>query len=586
MKNAGSAKFYATSTSIIVIMMLLLLTDVLLPTSNAVLEKSPVTGAIWTTDPHGERVNGNLYKNPRKVYLAGGPHKKGSAGLPDGFYHFQVTDPAGKKLLSDDDLSDRMFTVEDGYIISSNPGTHDENDDTTRGCGVVVQLWPFTFSRKNGGVYKVWVTREDHYDSSHGCFGFIPSLSKTDNFKVGVAEVSKYFELWVTEGISEPPDMEFYVSYTIDGDGNPLTEDPADPWTTGQQLIHVGTVNGYDVFREGTSFSMGTYVYWVFSARRVENAFTWESVMYGPELIDKEGIVNKEILFMVNGHKYDYRDWLAGMQTGLEGWTIELYRDDTKIAETQTGSDGSYELIGGGSGNFRVCEILKHDEGWANATPTCYKFTVDGNNGGDLTFDFYNYKMIPTHGLTDTSDYRCELSWFDVVFTPSNEGPDRYKLSSTNPGSFYFNVVKYGTAGTDVRIEVSLPLDQANKEYDSPNFILHHTDIGSTPVLDVHVYAGRQGKEASLCSSEWIPKWETDITDIFDITPTEDGKHVTVEGTMPDTGEVFVTVHIDYQISGSLTWDQVQSFYDFEYAFRAEVYYSMIGVTANIGIRR
>jgi len=568
MENRHSGRLYTASATFMLTVILLSLTGALLPASNAVLGIDPATGAIWTTDPNGERVNGNLYTNPRNVYLAGGPHKKGAAGLPDGIYYFQVTDPAGKTLLSTDAISNRRFNVTHGYIYCIVPGTHKWNNDTTRGYGIVVQLWPFTYTPNKGGVYKVWVTREDHYYplQLQGVFGFIPSLSKTDNFKVKLAEVPKYFELWVTDGISEPPDMEFYVSYTIDVDGTPV-----EPWATGR-LIWDQTRG---CFRYETSFALGSYIYWKFFARRVFNSFTWISIIYGPELIDKGGMVNKETLFMVKGHKYDYRDYLAGSLVGLEGWTIELYKDGDSIGVTQTDPDGYYELLGVGTGNYIVCEIVKADEGWANATPTCYKFTVDGNNGGDLTFNFYNYKLLR---MSDTSDYRCELSSFDLVFTPSNENPDSYRLSSTNPGSFYYNVVKYGEAGTNVRIEVSLPPDHENDHengvgYDSPNFIFHHTYIGSTPVVDVHVYAGRQ---ESPCGSEWVPDWSKDVTSLFVIT-AHDGKNATVEGIMPDTGEVFVTVHIDYQISASLTWDQVQSFKDFKYTFGAMVYFSIIG---------
>lgn len=568
MKNRRSTKFYNTSACIMLIMMLLSLTGALLSISKAVLEIDPVTGAVWTTDPDGGRVNGNLYTKAQDVYLAGGPHKKGAAGLPDGIYYFQVTDPAGKQLFSNDHISKRTFEVRYGYIysVSSPPDGHKSNPDMTRGVGRVVQLKPFTYTPKNGGVYKVWVTNVLHYsEDGLGCFGFISSLSKTDNFKVGRAldEVPKYFELWMTEAISEPNEVTFYVSYTTDADG--------DPWTTGQLKFYDRTESGYDIFRYETSFALGTYIYWQFF---ISNSFTWTSEIYGPELIDQEGKVNKEILFMVNGHKYDYRD-----NTGLGEWNITLSKDGEKIAETQTRDDGYYEFIGVGTGDYNVSEIAKYDEGWANATPTYYEFTVDGNNGVDYTFDFYNYKMLR---ISDTSDYRCELSSFDVVFTSSNDGSDTYKLSSTNPGSFYYNVVKYGTPETPVRIEIELPPNGANADFDSPNFILHHTYIGSTPVVDVHVYAGRN---ESL--GVWVPDWSKDITNDFNINVT-DIKHVTVEGFMPEIAEVFVTVHIDYQINASLTLEQVRMFTDpldpFEYTFRATVYFSWQGVKIDLPI--
>ena len=64
----------------------------------------PLPGAIFTTMPDGSRVNANIYTNAYDVYLDGGPGPNappGAAGLPEGDYYFQVTDPSGKKLLSD-----------------------------------------------------------------------------------------------------------------------------------------------------------------------------------------------------------------------------------------------------------------------------------------------------------------------------------------------------------------------------------------------------------------------------------------------------------------------------------------------------
>jgi len=570
MKNTLSTKHNVTSANIALIVIIVSLIGLLLLTPKA-LGTDSVTGAIWTTDPNGERVNGNLFTNAKKVYLCGGPHKEGSAGLPDGIYYFQVTDPPGKTLLSTDPLEARKIEVRCGYIYSIDGGTHKWNNDTTRGYGIVVQLWPFTYTPSTGGVYKLWVTREDHYATpSQGCFGFISSLSKTDNFKVGrkLDEAAKYFELWMTSGISESPEVKFYVNYTTDGDGDPDTIDPVLPWVEGQ-LTWDRNQSGYDVFRYETTFAMDTYIYWKFF---VLNTYTWGSEMNGPELIDREGMVNKEFLFMVNGHKYDYYDG-----SGLEGWTIELYKDSEKLATTQTGPDGEYEFFGIGVGDYRVCEIVKSDEGWANVTPTCHEFTIDGSGAVELTFDFYNHKMLR---ISDTSDERRELSSFAVVFTPSGNDPGMYKLSSTNPGSFYYNVVKYGTAGTHGRVEVCLPPDQENAEFDSPNFILHHTYIGSTPLIDVHVYAAR-----ASYGSEWVPDWSTDITSLFDIIPTADGKNVTISGDMPDTGMVFATVHIDFQISDSLTLDQVPMFDGFEYTFSATGYFSIQGVRVSFPVK-
>ena len=60
---------------------------------------SAPSGAIFTTLPDGSEVNFNIYSSKDLVYLDGGPGPGApatAAGLDDGTYVFQVTDPSGK----------------------------------------------------------------------------------------------------------------------------------------------------------------------------------------------------------------------------------------------------------------------------------------------------------------------------------------------------------------------------------------------------------------------------------------------------------------------------------------------------------
>src|SRR5438128_12306672 len=85
------------------------------------------SGAIFTTVADGSEVNLNLYPSKEAVYLDGGPGPgapQTAAGLDDGVYVFQVTDPSGKTLLSSDTAANRRFTVTDGIISTVAPGTH------------------------------------------------------------------------------------------------------------------------------------------------------------------------------------------------------------------------------------------------------------------------------------------------------------------------------------------------------------------------------------------------------------------------------------------------------------------------------
>ncbi len=158
---------------------------------------SGLSGAIFTTLADGSRVNANLYESKPDVYLDGGPGvnaPQGAAGLPDGNYYFQVTDPSGQVLLSTDPVQNREFQVAGGIIVGlSGAGNHVTGVDIDHGA-TTVQLFPFDDTPNNGGVYKAWVTRVEDFVGdatlvdngySPGYFhGFIPACSKTDNFKV------------------------------------------------------------------------------------------------------------------------------------------------------------------------------------------------------------------------------------------------------------------------------------------------------------------------------------------------------------------------------------------------------------------
>jgi hypothetical protein len=147
------------------------------------------SGAIFTTLADGSEVNFNIYPAKEDVYLDGGPGvgaPQTAAGLDDGTYYFQVTDPSGKTLLSTDDISCRQFVVEGGVItaVVVTGCEHLTGVDEDHNA-VTVQLMPYLDTPNRGGEYKVWVTLVEDYSPGQGKHGFVPSHSKTDNFKVG-----------------------------------------------------------------------------------------------------------------------------------------------------------------------------------------------------------------------------------------------------------------------------------------------------------------------------------------------------------------------------------------------------------------
>src|SRR6266481_4508872 len=75
----------------------------------------PLPGAIFTTDSTCTEVNQNIFDNKEDVYVDGGPAHPGAAGLPDGSYCVQVTDPSGATVLGKSDPG--AVTVVDGEFI-------------------------------------------------------------------------------------------------------------------------------------------------------------------------------------------------------------------------------------------------------------------------------------------------------------------------------------------------------------------------------------------------------------------------------------------------------------------------------------
>lgn len=170
---------------------------------------APATsGAIFTTVEDGSRVNANQYASKDLVYLDGGPGPGApatAAGLDDGTYVFQVTDPSGRTLHSTDPAACRRFSVSGGLIVgvvAAGGCEHWVGNDIDHGA-VTVQVFSDVDYPAPGGVFKVWATPVNRYlagcaalgvadglavsDCGHkagvASHGFIPAASKTDTFK-------------------------------------------------------------------------------------------------------------------------------------------------------------------------------------------------------------------------------------------------------------------------------------------------------------------------------------------------------------------------------------------------------------------
>src|SRR5579862_964615 len=158
-----------------------------------------VNGTIATSDSSGNINHGGHFPQKDSVYLISGT--EGGNPLVDGNYYFQVTDPAGSTLLSQDSYHCRILIVS-GEIVT---GTTSEAGCTTgphnvgSGAGGVMPVQlnePVNFSDSANGVYKAWVTPVGDYNNPQQCasgmfhFGFCEAQSRTITFHVGGADVA------------------------------------------------------------------------------------------------------------------------------------------------------------------------------------------------------------------------------------------------------------------------------------------------------------------------------------------------------------------------------------------------------------
>jgi hypothetical protein len=235
---------------------------------------APVTGAIFTTDAACLSVNLNVgYADAQAVYLNGGPAHTGAAGLPDGTYYVQVTEPDGTVLGSSG--ADRPVTVSGGEFAA---------------C---YQLWSIVFKTSDasqgydattnpGGEYKVWVSTDAT---------FVNSETKTDNFKVRAADPC---DPEVEEcGGGDPSSATLNVRKFYDANANGLDDDGQD--IDGWEFSVVDGMSFYGLLTPLSLLVDAPDVYTVTESDALEA--TWSHTTTNPVIVDAADGGTYEVAF-------------------------------------------------------------------------------------------------------------------------------------------------------------------------------------------------------------------------------------------------------------------------------------------------
>ncbi|MFW9975286.1 MAG: SdrD B-like domain-containing protein [Candidatus Thorarchaeota archaeon] len=205
--------------------------------------------------------------------------------------------------------------------------------------------------------------------------------------------------------------------------------------------------------------------------------------------------MNHQTSGTLNGSRcHKYEDWdgtRSSDEKPLEGWEIQLYKDSfgSLSATAFTDAEGYYEFVIMYPGEYAIMEVLQ--EGWVETYPILastpgpvlgYDFTLAVSGVDWENMDFWN-SGARTY-ITDTSDCRDIVTEFRLVVTPDfSEGEEHYKIASTNPGGFYFNIIFH--AWTDGEIEIHYDLGYGFIEHGGqPIHAYVWTDLDSDGVVD------------------------------------------------------------------------------------------------------
>jgi len=220
-------------------------------------------------------------------------------------------------------------------------------------------------------------------------------------------------------------------------------------------------------------------------------------------------------------------------------------------------------------GKYTITEAEK--SGWAHTTASSVDLVVKSGDNPSMVW-FGNrqegYRNIAKGWLSDTSEQRIEVTDFNIVFTPSKGS---YKISSTNPGGFYFNVL-YQTGADPTTISYALA-NNGNGDF---------VTKGSMPV---HAYIWND-----LDKDGKIDYWGelTDVTNKITTAQEPDLAKGTIKVKgVPIGTNVLITIHITFALKGTSGYDlnQARAFEGKRYTFTADGGFSVKAtLTAHVKI--
>jgi hypothetical protein len=200
----------------------------------------------------------------------------------------------------------------------------------------------------------------------------------------------------------------------------------------------------------------------------------------------------------------------------------------------------------------------------------------------DKPYNQTNVVTLHTHptgfpnDITDTDDHtvtvlpKGQLTSSSLCGLPDNQfrmlyrlevAPNIFRQQATNPGQFYYNGFYAGEPGSDFTMTIEVPYPFVTQEGAGVPIQVHGgTTLTSggcyipTPKLDGFTIATEAMTPTSNAGNQIITP--------EDYTIKQPGQNttVTISGTVPESGLVYVTVHLDLVVKKTGSWKQTGTY--------------------------
>jgi len=164
-------------------------------------------------------------------------------------------------------------------------------------------------------------------------------------------------------------------------------------------------------------------------------------------------------------------------------------------------------------------------------------------------------QVLPKSHFTDTMFCPLPTDGFRLLFTPDPQlGINIYKLNATNPGQYYYNVFYLGTPGATVTLNISVPypfITQGAVPIQAHDGLTFTTINGQTCYMPS---PSLPGYDVTTQAMSPVSASGNQIIGFEDYSPKTLGTSTTVTGTVPSTGLLYITIHLDYGFKGTTNW--------------------------------